>query len=100
MERNASINIRVEADVKERAEAIFDELGLSTATAINSFLRQVVMRQGLPFPMKVVKKPLSLEEMTSEELNVELTKGLKSIVAGRTYSDTEVNDMFQGRMHA
>lgn len=100
MERNSSINVRVEADIKEQAEAIFDELGLSTATAINSFLRQVVMRQGMPFPMNVVKKPKSLEDMTSDELNAELAKGLKSIALGRTYSDAEVEAMFQGRMHA
>lgn len=100
MERSASINVRVESDVKERAEAIFGELGLSTASAVNAFLRQVVMHRGMPFDMRVVQRPRSLAEMSPEELDAELAKGLAAIEEGRTYSEAEVEAIFRKRTRA
>jgi DNA-damage-inducible protein J len=37
--------------VKEKANAVFDELGLSMSSAVNLFLKQVIRRGGLPFEM-------------------------------------------------
>mgnify|MGYP003290396319 FL=1 len=45
----ASINVRVERNLKESAETVFKELGMSMTSAINIFLRQTVRDQGLPF---------------------------------------------------
>lgn len=49
MPKSAMIRARVEPDLKERAEAMLEELGLSPTTAITLFYRQVVQFQGLPF---------------------------------------------------
>ena len=52
MAKTDSVYARVEPEVKEEAEAIFSELGVSVSGAINMFYRQVIQTQGLPFPMK------------------------------------------------
>jgi DNA-damage-inducible protein J len=53
MPKSAMIRARVEPDLKERAEAMFEELGLSPTTAITLFYRQVVQFEGLPFPLRI-----------------------------------------------
>lgn len=47
--------IRIEPEVKREATAVLDELGLSTSTAVNAFLKALVREQGMPFEMKVRK---------------------------------------------
>jgi len=39
--------------LKERAEALFGELGMNLTTALNVFLRQAVRQGGIPFPVQV-----------------------------------------------
>lgn len=43
------VSFRTEKLLKEKAEAVFSDLGISTSAAINMFLKQVVRERGLPF---------------------------------------------------
>ncbi len=45
----ANINIRTDADVKEKCESLYESLGMNMSTAINIFLRQSLRVNGLPF---------------------------------------------------
>ena len=47
------INARVEPHLKHAAEKIFRSLGMTTTHAISIFLSQVVLNEGLPFPVKM-----------------------------------------------
>jgi DNA-damage-inducible protein J len=47
------INARVTPTLKHDAERVLGTLGVSTTEAITMFLRQVVLHQGLPFPVRV-----------------------------------------------
>jgi DNA-damage-inducible protein J len=49
----ATVRARVEAELKEETELIFDQLGISTTEAIRIFFKQVQLQKGLPFDMKV-----------------------------------------------
>ena len=40
---NANINIRVDSDVKNKAQDVFSALGLDMTSAINIFLRQAIV---------------------------------------------------------
>ena len=48
-----NLNIRTDKDIKDQAEAIFNELGLNMTTAINMFLRTAIREQGIPFDLKL-----------------------------------------------
>lgn len=48
-----NLNIRTDKDIKEQAEAIFNELGLNMTTAINMFLRTAIREHGIPFDLKL-----------------------------------------------
>ncbi len=45
----AEINIRIDDALKEKAELLFQELGLNMTTAINIFIRQAVREGRIPF---------------------------------------------------
>lgn len=48
-----NLNIRTDKDIKEAAEQIFNELGISMTTAVNIFLRQTIRSNGIPFELKL-----------------------------------------------
>lgn len=45
--------IRIDADIKKQATALFNKLGLDMSSAVNLFLRQCVLRGGLPFNVEM-----------------------------------------------
>ena len=48
-----NLNIRTDKDIKDQADAIFSELGLTMTTAINMFLRTTIREHGIPFALKL-----------------------------------------------
>ena len=53
MNKSATIRARIEPDLKNKAERVFRELGLSATQAINLFYKQVELRNGLPFEVVI-----------------------------------------------
>lgn len=56
MNKTSTIRARVEPGLKNKAEAVFNKLGLSTTQAITLFYKQVELRNGLPFDVAVPNK--------------------------------------------
>lgn len=44
-----NISIRMDADLKTQADALFAELGMNISTAFNIFVRQSIREGGIPF---------------------------------------------------
>ena len=51
--KSANVSARIDPEVKNSAEQIFKELGLTTSQAITLFYRQVDIQHGLPFEVKI-----------------------------------------------
>ena len=47
------IPARIDPNLKQETEKIFNELGLITTQAITLFFKQVTLRQGLPFAVSI-----------------------------------------------
>lgn len=77
-----TINVRVDEEVKKQASELFADLGIDLSAAINMFLRQAIMRDGLPFAVT--------REIPNEETRAALEEAEK-IKAGtepaKVYSD-------------
>ena len=50
--QDVRVTVRVNRELKESAETLFDYLGLNMSNAINIFLRKSVEQRGIPFPVK------------------------------------------------
>ncbi|HZK39098.1 MAG TPA: type II toxin-antitoxin system RelB/DinJ family antitoxin [Clostridia bacterium] len=48
-DKTTNISIRMDANLKKRADELFADLGLNMTTAMTMFLRQVVRKQAIPF---------------------------------------------------
>jgi len=48
-----NISIRMDSDVKARADALFAELGMNLSTAFNIFVRQSLREGGIPFEVRL-----------------------------------------------
>ena len=48
-----NLNIRTDKNLKEHAELIFNELGLTMTAAVNMFLKTAVRERGIPFSLKL-----------------------------------------------
>jgi len=53
--KTATVNVRIQENVKVEAEEILKKLGLTRATAIDLFYRQIIMHNGIPFPLEIKK---------------------------------------------
>jgi DNA-damage-inducible protein J len=53
MAKTETIRARVEPELKRDAEAVLKALGLNASEAITLFYRQVALRRGLPFEIKL-----------------------------------------------
>lgn len=91
MSKTTSIFARVEPEIKEQAEMVLKKLGIPMSNAINIFLRQVILQNGLPFEVKITStRPLAIGDLTPEEFNNEIEKGLNDLRAGRVVAADKV----------
>jgi len=51
--KSETLHIRIEPDIKKKADNTLSHLGLSTAEAVNIFLHQVVICNGIPFAVRM-----------------------------------------------
>lgn len=47
--KKATVQVRIDAEVKKQAVEVLNSVGMDTSTAINVFFRQVIADKGLPF---------------------------------------------------
>ncbi len=47
-----NVTIRLDKKIKEEADSIFSDFGMSFNTAINLFIRQTIREQKIPFEIK------------------------------------------------
>lgn len=66
MAKTSTLHTRIETDLKNNAEIIFAQLGLTSAEAIKLFYRQVELQGGLPFELKVPNKILAEQKLFAE----------------------------------
>lgn len=65
MAKTAVITTRIETEIKEEAERILEQLGMSMSQAISMYIRQLVMQRGLPFTVQIHDNPSSVEFLRS-----------------------------------
>ena len=53
MAGSTNVSIRMDADLKSQADALFGELGMNMSTAFNIFVRQAVREGRIPFEISL-----------------------------------------------
>ena len=82
MPRTATIQARIDPEVKKDAQAILNKLNISMSEAISLYLTQVTLHKGIPFEIKIPN------ELTAETLR-------KSAADKELHNADSVEDLFQ-----
>lgn len=53
MAKEATLQVRMDAELKEEAEQLYKDMGTSLAEAVRIFTRQSVQEQGMPFRIHI-----------------------------------------------
>lgn len=80
MHKIAIVNARIEPKLKNEAESILHEVGLSPAEAVRLFYRQVILQKGLPFEVRIPNK--------------KTIKAMRDANEGKTHKSKNVDDLF------
>ena len=81
----AQVNIRIDDTLKEKAEALFDELGLNITTAFTVFVKEAIRRRGIPFE-------LTLDPFYGERNMRVLEESVRDADAGRLTEHELIED--------
>ena len=87
MEKTATLNLRVNPVVKNRAEEVLSRLGLPMSTAIDIYLNQISLTGSIPFAVALPKVPntINADMMTDEQLHMKLGRGYDDVEAGNVH---------------
>lgn len=101
MEKTMTLNLRVNPDVKRRAEEVLSQLGIPMSTAIDIYLKQISMTGGIPFDVMLPKAPISVNAdlMTPDEIRAKLKEGYNDIEKGKVQDATAAFKKFR-KTHA
>ena len=51
MAKTANVFVRVNPEIKDEAEQVLNQLGISLSTAIEMYLRQIALQERIPFEL-------------------------------------------------
>ena len=74
--KSANVMARVEPDIKERAENILSGLGIPVSVLINMVYRQIIVNNGIPFSLTLPSAPLGLDDLSREQFDAIMEKGM------------------------
>lgn len=80
---SSTITVRVDDQIKKKANKIFKEVGMDMSTAINIYLKQVIRSNGIPFPV------------SADVPNSITLKAIKDTDEGNTISFSSINELME-----
>ena len=96
MANTSPVYARIDSTLKDNAEGILAKLGISPSGAIQMFYSMIVLRDGIPFDVRIpAPKPIAGGALSRAELDAELMKGVESLKAGKGYSADQVDAILQ-----
>lgn len=92
MANTSAVYARIDTELKENAEAILQQLGISPSSAIQMFYSQIVLTQSMPLKLQLpAKRPTAIGALSREELDRELMLGIESIQKDKAYTMDELD---------
>jgi DNA-damage-inducible protein J len=90
-----TIQVRTDDKTKNASTALFNKLGITMSEAINMFLRQSIMRGGIPFTLTVTETNKPNNETTENEILIDAIRRFKSVNGNSDYDIAKITPFFQ-----
>lgn len=95
MAMDATLQVRMDSQLKHNVEELYRELGTTFAEAVRIFAQQSLLAGGMPF--RPALKPW--EELTGAELDRKLSASEGDILAGRVLSQEAADARMSVKFH-
>lgn len=79
--------IRIEENTKKQAVELLEGLGLNLSDAVNMFLKQVILQNGIPFEVKYPELKPEVVEAMEEAKRISRDPNVKGY--------TDINELFE-----
>lgn len=79
----ATLHVRIDSDMKKKAQKILNDIGLDMSTAVNMYFYKIVMHEGIPFD---VQRERHVPDHIMEEWEREAQEALKH---GKGYDNVD-----------
>ena len=99
MSNTATVYARIEPKLKEEVDSILKELGVTPSSLIQMLYSQIKLTKRIPFDISIPKKSIFIEDLTKEELNYELLKGVSDIENNNVKSSVEVDKILKDKFN-
>jgi len=78
-----NVSIRLDENIKQDAENLFEELGISFSSAVNIFLRQAIRERAIPFQIQAKTSDERYAEYFNFYNNQILEKSIQELKDGK-----------------
>ena len=95
MAEKAEVRAEIYVELKERAERILKQLGISPSAAVEMLYSAIVRANGMPPELLHFQKPTATGVMSGEEPDSGLSKGWDSLQDGKPLTADEVERMMK-----
>jgi len=95
----ATVYARIEPKLKEEVDSILNELGVTPSSLIQMLYSQIKLTKRIPFDISIPKKSIFIEDLTKEELNYELLKGVSDIENNNVKSSAQVDKILKDKFN-
>ena len=95
MAEKAEVRAEIDAELKEKAEGILKQLGISPSCAVEMLYSAIVRANGMPTELLQFLKPTAIGGMSGEEPGAGLSKGWDSLQYGKPLTADEVEQMMK-----
>lgn len=93
--KTANVNARIQLDIKQQAEAILTRIGLPRSVAIDMYYRQIIMHDGIPFPVTIPPVAQTRDKMSDAQFNAMMQTGYEQAQADDSRDLDEVFDALE-----
>ena len=93
MAMDATLQIRMNGELKTQVEELYHNLGTSFAEAVRIFAQQSLREGGMPFRPTMK----TWDEMTAQEVGAKLSKSEEDIIQGRVFTQEDLDRKMKER---
>lgn len=93
MAMDATLQIRMNSDLKTQVEELYRSMGTSFAEAVRIFAQQSLREGGMPFRPTL----RAWKDMTAQEINAKLLQSEEDVSQGRLLSQEDLDRCMKGR---
>ena len=92
--KSANVVARVEPDIKMKAEAVLERLGIPASVVINALYHQIIITKSIPFSLSIP----SIENMSNEEFDAMMERSLRQADEGEGEISSRVFEELRSEM--